>query len=350
MALSVYWYDVVCFVIVGLAILVSIYVLWRKESTGGSREKSLYGSLFISRSRTAEELDRDCRYASAGALPTGYVSSLQLWTSCWDGLHPAWLLGIRLLSFSILAAFLSWDIQQWGLSIFMYYTEWTFCLVMLYFAIGSFMSVHGCWLLHIDRASKEDVKISEFGGHLEENTASKTKRNGCDEGSVELQSYYLQQQASQRAGFWGYLMQTTYQTCAGAVVLTDVVFWGIIVPFLSSTTLHLSLLTGCMHTLNLGCLLIETCVNRLVICAAIPWVSASIFCTLELRVCNISMAYPPLWFHMVGIQILSVTCLWLKYLILAVFLVACYGLYTLVVRAKDSLFSEVFPHSYMRSS
>lgn len=348
MALSVYWYDVVCFVIVGLAILASIYVLRRKESTGGSREKSLYESLFISRSRTAEELDSDYHYASAVALPTGYVSSLQLWTSCWQGLHPAWLLGIRLLCFSVLAAFLSWDIQQWGLSIFMYYTEWTFFLVMLYFAIGSFVSVYGCWLLHIDRASTEDVKISEFGGHLEENTALKTKRNGVNEEYVQLQSYYLQQQASQRAGFWGYLMQTAYQTCAGAVVLTDVVFWGIIVPFLSNGTLHLSLLTGCMHTLNLGCLLIETCVNRLPfpgfrLAYFVLWSCVYVIFQWLIHLCgftwwpypflDLSTPWAPVW-----------------YLILAVFLVACYGLYTLVVRVKDSLFSEVFPHSYMRSS
>jgi len=123
MALVVYWYDIVCFAIVGLAIAVSTYVLRRKEGTGACREKSLYESLFIPTSSTAEELDKDYYFASASGLPTGYVSSLQLWTSCWRTLHPAWLLGIRVLSFSVLAAFLSWDIQQWGISIFMYYTE-----------------------------------------------------------------------------------------------------------------------------------------------------------------------------------------------------------------------------------
>jgi len=77
--------------------------------------------------------------------------------------------------------------------------------------IGSVVSAHGCWLLHIDRTSTKDVKISEVVGHLEENAALKTKRNCVNERYVRLQSYYLEGQASQRTGFWGHLMQTAYQ-------------------------------------------------------------------------------------------------------------------------------------------
>ncbi|XP_043716035.1 uncharacterized protein LOC122664324 [Telopea speciosissima] len=59
-------------------------------------------------------------------------------------------------------------------------------------------------------------------------------------------------------------MQAIYQTCAGAVLLTGIVFWFIIVPFLSTETFRLNLLMGCMHTLNVVFLLLDTTLNRLI--------------------------------------------------------------------------------------
>lgn len=112
--LVVYWYDLVCFGIVGIAVFGSLYVLWKREGSGRAEEKSAYESLLAT--RPDEE-------GYADALPSGHVSSDQLWTSCWRGLHPGWLLGIRVISFCVLGGFLTCDVKEWGGSIFVYYTE-----------------------------------------------------------------------------------------------------------------------------------------------------------------------------------------------------------------------------------
>lgn len=115
-----------------------------------------------------------------------------------------------------------------------------------------------------------------------------TYREKESKGSIKLQSHYAEEEIQKRAGFWGYLMQTIYQvnhqdsdflsvlkahnfefskcnllakcvsssmvdanccllilillqTCGGAVILTDIVFWCVIVPFLSNTHLGLNM-------------------------------------------------------------------------------------------------------------
>nr|KAJ0221307.1 hypothetical protein LSAT_V11C200092930 [Lactuca sativa] len=54
------------------------------------------------------------------------------------------------------------------------------------------------------------------------------------------------------------------QTCAGAVVLTDLVFWCLLVPFQSGDGFKLTLLIGCMHSLNVVFLLQDSALNSLV--------------------------------------------------------------------------------------
>ena len=110
MALEVYWYDFVCFGIVGIAFS-ALWVLWRKE---GSRtdDNTIYESLLVSRP------DSD---VFVSALPRGHVSTSQLWTSCLQGVHPRWLLLTCFVSIVAMAGFLAWDIVYWDASIFIYY-------------------------------------------------------------------------------------------------------------------------------------------------------------------------------------------------------------------------------------
>ncbi|CAI9292956.1 unnamed protein product [Lactuca saligna] len=55
------------------------------------------------------------------------------------------------------------------------------------------------------------------------------------------------------------------QTCAGAVVLTDLVFWCLLLPFQSGDGFKLTLLIGCMHSLNVVFLLLDSALNNLVL-------------------------------------------------------------------------------------
>ncbi|KAF5732058.1 hypothetical protein HS088_TW18G00747 [Tripterygium wilfordii] len=231
-------------------------VLWRKE--GGSRwdDDTIYESLLLTR----PDSDRFVR-----AMPRGHVGSSQLWTSCWRGVHPGWLLATRLLSFLIMAGFLSWDIVKWDATIFVYYTEWTFALVMVYFALGTVVSAYGCWVISNNSPSRGGETNGFLKTDVEESSKAATiaYRENEIKGKIKLQSHHAEEEFQQRAGFWGYLMQISYQTCAGAVILTDVVFWCVIVPFLSNAHLGLNVLMGCMHTLNVVFLLIDTALNSL---------------------------------------------------------------------------------------
>lgn len=114
MALVVYWYDFVCFGIVAAAFVGSLWVLWRKELASRCRDNTIYESLLVARPDTD---------GFEQAMPKNHVGSSQLWTSCWKGVHPGWLLATRSISFLVMAGFLSWDIMEWNATIFVYYTE-----------------------------------------------------------------------------------------------------------------------------------------------------------------------------------------------------------------------------------
>eukprot|EP00268_Persea_americana_P024753 TRINITY_DN24164_c0_g1_i34.p1 TRINITY_DN24164_c0_g1~~TRINITY_DN24164_c0_g1_i34.p1 ORF type:complete len:281 (+),score=24.31 TRINITY_DN24164_c0_g1_i34:359-1201(+) len=259
MALAVYWYDFVCFAIVGGAIIGSLWVLRQKEGAGKRDNDTKYESLLVHGSDGNEFL---------GLTRSGHVSSSQLWMSCWNGVHPECLLATRLVSAFIMAGFLAWDIFHYHSSIFIYYTEWTFTLTIAYFVLGTLVSVHGCRVysnLPIENEDESDLEESRY--------TSITLRTNKIRAAIKLESCLVQEEIERRAGFWGYLMQTVYQTCAGAVMLTDIVFWCLIVPFLSIEHFKLNLLMGCMHTLNAVFLLFDTALNSM----PFPWFRLAYF-------------------------------------------------------------------------
>ncbi|KAG5522148.1 hypothetical protein RHGRI_034359 [Rhododendron griersonianum] len=66
------------------------------------------------------------------------------------------------------------------------------------------------------------------------------------------------------AGTWGYALQIIYQVCAGAVTLTDCVFWFVLYPFLTSADYRLSFMDVSMHSINAVFLLGDVFLNGLV--------------------------------------------------------------------------------------
>ena len=117
MALEVEWYDFVCFGIVGVAILGALWVLWMNEGASRRDLDTMDESLLVARPDNGVMLIVFPR-------ATCHVSSSQLWTSCWQGVHPLWLLATRFLSLVIMAVLLSWDVLDYDASIFVYYTEY----------------------------------------------------------------------------------------------------------------------------------------------------------------------------------------------------------------------------------
>ncbi|KAE8723231.1 Chlorophyll a-b binding protein [Hibiscus syriacus] len=163
MALVVYWYDFIFFGIVTAAFVGSLLVLWRKEAASRSDEEIVYESLLAAR----PDADGFVR-----ATTGDHVGSNQLWTSCWIRVHPVWLVVTRFVSFAIMAGFLSWDIVEWDASIFVYYTEWTSTLVMVYFALGTAVSLYGCWVCLSTPLPENGARDQLLKREVEEGTGS----------------------------------------------------------------------------------------------------------------------------------------------------------------------------------
>nr|KAJ0203458.1 hypothetical protein LSAT_V11C500239610 [Lactuca sativa] len=90
------------------------------------------------------------------------------------------------------------------------------------------------------------------------------------------------------------------QTCAGVVVLTDLVFWCLLLPFQSGDGFQLTLLIGCMHSLNAVFLLLDSALNILV---TIYLARINILCLVELSLYNFLVGYACLLLYMVALSL-----------------------------------------------
>ncbi|KAK9202032.1 hypothetical protein WN944_017241 [Citrus x changshan-huyou] len=282
-----------------------------------------------------------------------------LWTPCWRKINPVWLLIYRAFSFLCLAFMFEAAVALDGAFAFYFYTQWTFTLVMVYFALGTVISAYGCWVYTKGHPSANGVRYEILKRDMEENiiTNGMTYREKETKGNIKLQSHYVEEEIQQRAGFWGYLMQTVYQTCGGAVLLTDIVFWCVIVPFLSDAHLGLNTvsvhfsrtvsLIACMHTLNAVFLLLDTALNSL----PFPWFRIAYFIQWSCLYCVFQWVIHACGFTWWPYPFLELDTPWapLWYFVLAVVHIPCYGLYVLIVEAKNSILPTLFPRAFIRS-
>ncbi|KMZ69450.1 hypothetical protein ZOSMA_214G00380 [Zostera marina] len=181
----------------------------------------------------------------------GTVYDDDSWRPCLKYIHPAWLLAFRLTAFFVLSGLLTVYVSIEGTQTFYYYTQWTFGFDIVYFGLGSLLSIYGC-----RQFCKEvnDIRVDQFEpdeeqkgtyvvARLEINTRSKGGGNTAD--------------------IWGYLFQIIFQINAGAVVLTDLIFWVIFVPFLEMKQYNVNLLMIVMHSVNAVFLLGDVAINSL---------------------------------------------------------------------------------------
>ncbi|XP_023734903.1 uncharacterized protein LOC111882768 isoform X2 [Lactuca sativa] len=201
--------------------------------------------------------------------------------------------------------------------------------------LGTIISAHGCWM-HFkepplpNQNQERDKFLKKDSSSFKDNEASN---------SINLQF-------NQEAGFWGNLMQNVYQTCAGAVVLTDLVFWCLLLPFQSGDGFKLTLLIGCMHSLNAVFLLLDSALNSLQftwhgLTYFVLWSSAYIIFQWVMHACcftwwpypflEIATPWAPMWYF--GIALVHLPC---------------YGLYVWLVKVKASMLSKMFPGAFIR--
>ncbi|XP_073014342.1 uncharacterized protein [Typha latifolia] len=350
MAFEVHWYDSVCFAIVAVAIAVSVWMIAKagdRRRHGDGEDGTWYDSFHVVNGTAVLVCEGD-GVARAMSSNIGYLGSSQLWVSCWLGLHPAWLLAFRLAAAVALAGVLMLDVRKYDASIMLYYTEWTFSLVIIYFAIGTFISAHGCWVYSKQIVGENGETNLFLNGDVEQNNPpTLVSRENKIKAAIRLRSHYERIQNEKMAGFWGYLMQIIYQTSAGAVLLTDVVFWGILVPFLSSAHFSVNLIMVCMHSLNAVFLLVDTALNNL----PFPWFRMAYFVFWSCIYVIFQWVLHACGFSWWPYPFLELGTPWapLWYLCMALVHIPCYGIYWLMVKAKSLYFPKLFPNLYMSS-
>ncbi|CAN0890327.1 hypothetical protein LINGRAHAP2_LOCUS16371 [Linum grandiflorum] len=145
------WRFLLCGVWVLASMNIALVLIWKKEHN------------FIHRQEVEEEEERK---------EEAFLYDDQAWMPSLKGIHPAWLLVFRLSAFSVLLLLLIVSVLVGGsTTVFYYYTQWTFTLVTLYFAIGSLLSIRGCYRYH-KRSSGDRVGDAELDAEHGESSMS----------------------------------------------------------------------------------------------------------------------------------------------------------------------------------
>ncbi|XVE92390.1 hypothetical protein REPUB_Repub01dG0093100 [Reevesia pubescens] len=315
------WRFLLCALVILTSMVVAAIIIWKFEG----RKKT-------------EHHERE----NHNEVP-GLLYEDEAWNTCLKCIHPAWLLSFRVFAFTMLLALLMANVVIDGGGIFYFYTEWTFTLVTIYFGFGSAISICGCrkhWG-KVDGNRADLVSYDYEQGTYIPPTLGETA-------DVSNQSKHFDAHEvpyhPPRAGAWTYAFQIIYQTCAGAVMLTDSVFWFILFPFLTSKDFGLNFLIVCKHSINAVFLLGDTILN----CMRFPlfriayfvlWTGTFVVFQWIIHACvnlwwpypflDLSSSYAPLWYLGVGLMHIP-----------------CYGIFALIIKLKDFSLSRSFPESY----
>ncbi|KAL2515325.1 hypothetical protein Fot_29296 [Forsythia ovata] len=300
----------------------------------------VFASILISKfegPRNLKEGTTENQQDSAGILYEDEV-----WKPCLRSIHPAWLLAFRVVAFFVLLLMLILNVAVDGGEIFYFYTQWTFTLITIYFGLGSLLSINGCYQYHKMGGDKFDNEHldAEHGSHR----YSASARNSNPSSNTKGIDLNQEHPVRQIAGFWGYIFQIIFQMNAGAVILTDTVFWLIIVPFLAIKDYNLNFLIINMHSINAVFLIGDTALN----CLRFPWFRIGYFflwTSVYVVVQWIVHACIPLWWAYPFLDLSSpFSPLW--YSTVALMHIPCYGIFVLIMKMKHYLLSKWFPQSY----
>ncbi|XP_034673494.1 uncharacterized protein LOC117904832 isoform X1 [Vitis riparia] len=284
--------------------------------------------------RNSQHENRESQNDTAGALYEDEV-----WKPCLKEIHPVWLLAFRVFAFFVLLVLLIINAIVDGGSIFFFYTQWTFTLITIYFGLGSLLSMYGCYQYHnkVGGESVDDAGLDAEQGrvHGENFNLSNTAKTSHS---------HDRQHVRKAAGIWAYVFQIIFQMNAGAVMLTDCVFWFIIVPFLTIKDYNLNFLIINMHTINAVFLFGDAVLNRL----RFPWFRIAYFFlwTIVFVVFQwIVHAIVSLWWPYPFLDLSSpFSPLW--YSSVALMHIPCYGVFALIMKLKHFLLAKWFPESH----
>ncbi|KAI3868175.1 hypothetical protein MKW92_017008 [Papaver armeniacum] len=318
-AALVYWLNwrvLLCGIWISFAVVIASYLIWKFEGSNSSRPDRVRVK--------SQELYED-----------------EGWRPCFKDLHPVWLMAFRIIGFVVLLALLVANAIVDGGRTFYFYTQWTFALVIIYFGLGFVISVNGCYKYR-NRVVAVHVEAldAERGNYIAPRHVENVN------GSNAMNSSVLHEQHSDRkhAGILVYAFQITFQMSAGAVMLTNVVFWFVMVPILTIKDYKLKPMVVIMHSMDAVFFLADAALNSM----RFSWFRISYFILLSaiyvifqwvIHACvslwwpypflDVSSSYAPLWYLAVGVVHIP-----------------CYGVFVLVIRMKHFLWSKWFPESY----
>ncbi|XP_073157187.1 uncharacterized protein [Henckelia pumila] len=304
------WRVLLCFIWILWSMLVGSYVIWKYEPFDCLESDG--------RQRTSNEISY-------------YTRS---WNPCLKPIHPILFMSFRIISFCLLLVALSFDVAVHGFELFYYYTQWTFSLCVIYFGYPKINNHSKC---HVP----DDMEKGLYTPISNEAVDSEVKL------SERLNHPRKFHHVLQTSEFWGYLFQVLFQITAGAVTLTDVVYWCVIVPFLSIRDYEMSLLTVLAHSLGAVLLLGDTALNSL----RFPWFRISYFllwtCIYVIFQWMLH-AFVSIWWPYPYLDLSkSQAPLW--YLVVALMHIPCYGIFLLIVKMKHFMMPKLFPTCYQCS-
>ncbi|CBI28563.3 unnamed protein product, partial [Vitis vinifera] len=248
-----------------------------------------------------------------------------------------------MIAFITLFTLLTANIVIDGGGIFYFYTQWTFALVTIYFALGTSCSIWG-YRQYRNKAGIDRVDYEGWDAEQGSYIAPTLRENANTSNMSKNFGTYEQSHVRKTARMWIYAFQIIFQMCAGAVMLTDLVFWLILVPFLTGKSFKLNFLIVCMHSVNAVFLIGDMILN----CMRFPlfriayfvlWTSVFVIFQWIIHACksmwwpypflDLSSPYAPAWYFGVGLMH-----------------ILCYGICALIFRMKHFLLSRSFPESY----
>ncbi|KAF5204655.1 transmembrane protein [Thalictrum thalictroides] len=302
--------------------VLAAYLIWRYEGSNSSKTEDVQSQQQTRRSIYADEV----------------------WMPCVRGIHPAWLLAFRIFGFLMLLGMLITDVVVDGFGIFFFYTQWTFALVTIYFGLGSLLSIYGCRQYFIKVDGNGMALDTEQGTYVAPTYDENGNTCNIDPKKYVLLQHNRQYYVRQTAGNWGHVFQVLFQMNAGAVIITDCVFWFIIYPFLTTTDHSLTALKIVTHSVNAIFLIGDTVLN----CLEFPWfrmayfilwtatfvifqwvVHAFVSIEWPYPILELSSPYAPLWYLMVALMHLP-----------------SYGFFYLLIKLKGYFLSRCIPQSY----
>ncbi|KAK2636525.1 hypothetical protein Ddye_031317 [Dipteronia dyeriana] len=281
------WRVGLCALWLLIALVVASILLWKYEGSKKSKSKS--------RQNQQKEA-------------VGCLYEDKAWITCCILIHPFWLLAFRLIAFLLLLTLLIINVVLDGAGIFYFYTQWTFTLVTIYFGFATAFSIYG---LDICQRTVGDHGLGPAYPRLDAELG----------GYVPASVTFL---ISPNDQFWlffcampgqCFIAQKIRQVAAsaGAVVLTDCVFWLILYP-LSGPTLNFMIVS--FHSLNFVFLLGDTILNGM----RFPMFRIAYFALWTLTyvifqwiihaiasmwwpyvIIDLSNQYAPLWYLLVGV-------------------------------------------------